>query len=200
MYKNKKLGQSIVEFAMLTPFIILVLSSILELSPMLNAYMKVEKATQAAAKTASIHGVTDSQILGTLVTNMYGMSFPQYYTGFDANTHEVIFPLYPIDGTHNCPGGYNDIFRSVEEDEPYPTKHCYAEAQENYRNIYGRTVVQIVPSRKSRVNGSWVSVNVQYNYQVYTPVIHFFADLLFAQGSNGVKVVPMYKFSTQRIE
>lgn len=203
MYKNKKRGQSLVEFAMLTPFIILILASILELAPLLNAYVKVEKATHAAAREASIFGVSDSQILDKLVVNMYGMSFPQYYTTFNTETHEVDFVAYNIEDGNPCGIEHpHEIFRSSpdNEDEAYPTNHCYSEAIESFGFDPTRTIVQITPTRKSRINGSWVTVSTRYRYRVYTPVLFFFADLLFAEGTSQVKVVPLYKFSTQRIE
>lgn len=200
-YKKRKRGQSLVEFAILTPFIILVLASILELAPLLNAYVKVEKATHAAAREASIFGASDSQILDKLAVSMYGMTFPQYYTTFDTDSHEVGFNAYNIDDGNPCSlASPHEIFRSTDEDEDYPDQHCYSEAIESYGIDPTRTIVQITPTRKSRINGSWVTVSTRYRYRVYTPVLFFFADLLFAEGTSTVKVVPFYKFSTQRVE
>ena len=202
MYKKKKIGQSLVEFAVLTPFIILVLATILELSPLLNAYVKIEKATQAAAREASIFGATDNQVLEKLLGNMYGMAYMNTFTDDPARPGEK-FIAYKIADNSLCPLIPNttlDPHKKYIPTEDYPSEHCYSRAIEGFGADPQRTVVDIVPTLKSRVNGSWVSVSVRYNYRVYTPVLYFFADILWSDKTSQIKRVPMYKFSTQRIE
>lgn len=212
MYKNKKMGQTLVEFAMLTPFVILVLAAILELSPLINAYVKLEKATHAAARTAAIYGSTDNEILDTFLINAYGMSFPEFYDGFNDATNEVNFPAYIIevpDMQRPCtslpdsdPPLGPDVKFDVSLGHQFPSNHCYSESVERFYYDPQRTRVRITPTRVSRINGSWVTVEVSYHYRVYTPVLFFFADLLFANETqpNTVKFVPINKFSTQRVE
>lgn len=65
-------GQSLVEWAVILPFLLLVLFSILELAPMMNTHIKIEKAAQFGARTGAIHGTTNEKILENVAYNLQG--------------------------------------------------------------------------------------------------------------------------------
>lgn len=70
---KKQKGQSIVEWAFILPFLLLVLFSILELAPLMNTYLKVEKAAQYGARTGAIHGKSNESILTNVAYNLQGL-------------------------------------------------------------------------------------------------------------------------------
>ena len=70
---ERKKGQSIVEWAIILPFLLLVLISIVELAPLMNTLMKVEKAVQYGARIGAIHGKTNAEIRDGVLFNMQGM-------------------------------------------------------------------------------------------------------------------------------
>lgn len=71
--KKKNRGQSLVEWAVILPFLLLVLFSIIELAPLMNSFIKVEKAAQYGARTGAIHGTTNDEIVQNIAYNMQGM-------------------------------------------------------------------------------------------------------------------------------
>ena len=83
MYKRKKRGQSMVEFALLAPFIFLVLATIIEGSPLINAYIKVEKASETGARTAAIYGQTDNQIADSMFLDLYKMTNKNRFDAYE---------------------------------------------------------------------------------------------------------------------
>lgn len=71
---KKQRGQSLVEFAIILPLILLILLAIFEIGPLMNTFMKIEKAAQYGARTASIHGTENSSVLRAVLYNMQGMT------------------------------------------------------------------------------------------------------------------------------
>lgn len=71
---KRNTGQSLVEWAVILPFLLLVLFSIIELAPMMNSFTKLEKAAQYGARTGAIHGSTNDKILENITYNLQGMA------------------------------------------------------------------------------------------------------------------------------
>jgi Flp pilus assembly protein TadG len=65
--KNEK-GQSLVEFALILPLVLLLLMGIVEFGVMINTYLKIENASREAARSGIV-GSTDAEI-NTLVTSI----------------------------------------------------------------------------------------------------------------------------------
>lgn len=59
--KNEK-GQSLVEFALILPLILLILMGILEFGVMLNSYLAINHASKEGARLGALGG-TDAQVL-----------------------------------------------------------------------------------------------------------------------------------------
>lgn len=70
---SKKRGQSIVEWAIILPFLLLILFSIIELAPLMNTFIKVEKAAQYGARIGAVHGNTNQEILEAVKFNLQGL-------------------------------------------------------------------------------------------------------------------------------
>lgn len=70
---KKKRGQSIVEWAIILPFLLLVLFSIIELAPLMNTFIKIEKAAQYGARTGAIHGTSNDKIAQNVAFNLQGL-------------------------------------------------------------------------------------------------------------------------------
>lgn len=83
---NRKRGQSIVEWAIILPFLLLILISIVELAPLMNTLMKVEKAVQYGARVGAIHGKTNAEIRDGVLFNMQGMVNPGDLVGIGPYT------------------------------------------------------------------------------------------------------------------
>lgn len=214
MYKKKKRGQSMVEFALLAPFIFLVLATIIEGSPLINAYIKVEKASETGARTAAIYGQTDNQIADSMFLDLYQMTNKSRFDAYEEPSDD--------NGGISTIGFYTNCSGTDESDAPdlpytdysqdlyiHGNQLCYSQAQE--QSGYGTylTTIMIYPTLRYRINGSWVTVSVLYNYRVHTPVLFFAADILsksvLADGSpespfSWYKAVPIYKYSTRKVE
>ena len=71
-----------------------------------------------------------------------------------------------------------------------------------------KTTITIYPTLRYRINGSWTTVTLLYHYRVYTPILFFMADILsatqspdeIAPGVSYYKFVPIYKYSTKKVE
>lgn len=70
---NRKRGQAIVEWAIILPFLLLILISILELAPMMNTFLKVEKAVQYGARIGAVHGNGNDKIIEAVQFNLQGV-------------------------------------------------------------------------------------------------------------------------------
>ena len=209
MYKKKKRGQSMVEFAMLAPFMFLILATIIEGSPLINAYIKIEKATETGARIAAVYGNTDNDVLDGILLQLHQMSNRTQYVAYQPGTEDT--------GGRSTVGFYVDptcTSADAPSDLPYTdyTKELYVNGNTlcpsiAYENSgYGplRTTVIIYPALRYRINGSWTTVSILYNYRVFTPVLFTAADILSA-GETVVsapyyKTIPIYRFSTKKIE
>lgn len=65
MFKNEK-GQSLVEFAILIPVLILILMAIIEFGFMFNAYITISNASREGARLGSLGG-TDGEIAARVI-------------------------------------------------------------------------------------------------------------------------------------
>lgn len=206
MYKKKKRGQSLVEFALIAPFIFLILATIIEGSPLINAYIKVEKASNSGARQAAIYGQTDNDVLTVILQDLYKMSYKSKYDNFVEASDDTGGVSQVLFGT-NCDGKASGVPYENFDETLYPEgdegKLCYSQAKE--QSGYGdyKTTVTIYPTLRYRINGSWATVSVLYKYRVYTPILFFVADILSDTDSSTVvyyKTVPIYKYSTKKVE
>lgn len=62
---NKRKGQSMVEFALVLPILILLLVGIFEFGQMFNAYLQINHASREGARTAALRG-TDAEVIQTV--------------------------------------------------------------------------------------------------------------------------------------
>lgn len=94
---KRRRGQSIVEWAIILPFLLLVLFSIIELAPLMNTFIKIEKAAQYGARTGAIHGETNDEIVRNVALNLQGLVDESDLTlkGSSGNQDGV---LYTADG------------------------------------------------------------------------------------------------------
>lgn len=65
-------GQAIVEWAIILPLLLLILFSILELGPLMNGFLKVEKAAQYGSRVGAIYGNSNEKILEGVSLNLQG--------------------------------------------------------------------------------------------------------------------------------
>lgn len=139
---RKQRGQSIVEWAIILPFLLLVLFSIIELAPIMNTFVKIEKAAQYGARTGAIHGTTNAEIAQAIQYNLQGL---------------VVSGNLRSSGTIDVPSS-DGVNRAA----------TYTEMA----NGYERTYIEIVPGDISnRINGGWVMVRITYRYPVITPML-----------------------------
>lgn len=68
-FLKKQKGQSLVEFAIILPILLLILIGILEFGMILNSYLTIHSASREGARLAIVGG-SDIEI-ETLITNMY---------------------------------------------------------------------------------------------------------------------------------
>jgi Flp pilus assembly protein TadG len=66
-------GQSLVEFALIVPLLILLLFGIVDFGRIFHAYLTIDHAGREAARAASI-GKDDTQVKSTAVTDAVGIS------------------------------------------------------------------------------------------------------------------------------
>lgn len=207
MYANKKRGQSMVEFALLAPFIFLVLATIIEGSPLINAYIKVEKAAQTGAHTAAIYGTTDNEILTPMLLDLYKMTYKAHYDNFEeasvdnGGVSQVKFSSNcPLTASNKPYVNYNEELY-LDEDAGLA---CFSKATERNENGTSLTEITIQPTLRYRINGSWATVSVLHNYRVYTPILFFVADFLTDSNDTNnppsFKTVPIFRYATQKVQ
>lgn len=83
MFVRKKKNQSIIEWAIILPFLLLVLVSILEIGPLMNNVLKVEKTVQYSARQGAIHGNTNEDIRDAFIFSMQGVVNPDNLVSVD---------------------------------------------------------------------------------------------------------------------
>jgi Flp pilus assembly protein TadG len=84
--KNEK-GQSLVEFAILLPLLLLLLMGILEFGLMLNAYLSINNSAREGARLGIVDGsnLEISQLITNLSTNL--------------NTENLVINIVPLEGS-----------------------------------------------------------------------------------------------------
>lgn len=144
---RKKRGQSIVEWAIILPFFLLVLISIVELSPLINTFLKAEKGSQYAARTGAVHGASNQDILKSLGLSMQGLMDVTQFQG----------PVTFQDTQHGS------------ETSAYSEYYSNGNLRSYVEIVPGKV--------EDRINGSWIMVKVQYRYPLYTPLIKTLLDV-----------------------
>lgn len=74
--KKRRKGQSIVEFAILVPILLLVLIAIIEFGLMFNSYLILQTSARDAARQLSI-GVSDTEVTSQIKAQAYGIDLAQ---------------------------------------------------------------------------------------------------------------------------
>lgn len=139
---RRQRGQSIVEWAIILPFLLLVLFSIVELAPIMNTFIKIEKAAQYGARTGAIHGATNAEVVQAVGYNLQGL----------------------VDTSNLKSAGMVDV--------PSTDGFNKAASYKEMANGYERTYIEVVPGDISnRINGGWVMVRITYRYPVVTPLL-----------------------------
>lgn len=64
------------EWALILPFLLLIVLSVLEFAPIMNSYIKVEKAAQYGARIGAQKGSTNEEIIQAIGYNLQGMVDP----------------------------------------------------------------------------------------------------------------------------
>jgi Flp pilus assembly protein TadG len=78
----KRKGQSIVEFALLVPVLVLILIAIIEFGLLFNAYFVIQTSARDAARQLSI-GASDADIQTLVVNQAVGLDVAQLTTTID---------------------------------------------------------------------------------------------------------------------
>lgn len=97
LIKKRKRGQSMVEWAIILPFLLLVLISIVELAPLMNNFLKVEKAAQYGARVGAIHNKTNDEIKDAVLFNLQGLvksNGLQYISPYSSGQHDAKVAAY----------------------------------------------------------------------------------------------------------
>jgi len=72
--RSKKLGQTLVEFAMCLPLLIILLFGIIEFSYYMFVLISVNNATRQATRRAAMNNLTQEQIKGIVVSSAVGVA------------------------------------------------------------------------------------------------------------------------------
>lgn len=134
-------GQSIVEWAVILPFLLLILISIVELAPLMNAFLKLEKAVQYAARVGATHRSTNLEIREAFLFNTQGMVSS---TGLTGPTIQRIPP-------------------SVVDSAVFLEFNATGNLATHLEIAPGRI--------EERVNGGWVMVRAEHRYPIHTPLL-----------------------------
>lgn len=215
MYKNKKRGQSAIEWGLLIPFLILIISSVLELSPLMSSIMVVDKATQYTAASAAKKGTTNEQLAYNYVMNMQGlMTFEDFLT-VDKPVNKDDDPTNDIKFED---AAFSDLV--LKDHTLTNTKQVVNELQELIINpsvftiratninddVYLNTLTVVPGQVTDRYSGSWVSVTGKHEYKILTPLLQAVLGGACDTGTNkGVFVstcnyFPILKSSIYRVE
>lgn len=69
MIYKKERGQALVEFAIVLPVLLLIVTGIIEFGLILNSYLSIQHATREGARSGSV-GDTDTQIQNIVLSNL----------------------------------------------------------------------------------------------------------------------------------
>lgn len=136
-----KKNQTMVEWAVVLPFFILMLVSILELAPLMNSILKVEKAAQYGARIGAIRGSKDDDIKDAVVYNLQGI----------------------VDNSK--------LNKTITYSDPNISSTGIVAYRQVEGSIDKIKIEISPADQSERINGAWVLVRITYNYELYTPVL-----------------------------
>ena len=179
MYKRRKRGQSAIEWGLLIPFLILIISSVLELSPLMSSIMVVDKATQYTAASAAKKGTTNKQLAYNYIMNMQGlMTFEDFLIvdipiNKDGDpTNDVAFENAAFADLALKP---HELTTTSQQIDPLGQRVVNPSVFKiESKNVDDLTVdtLTIVPGQVvDRYSGSWVSVTGKHEYKILTPLL-----------------------------
>lgn len=211
IYNNKKRGQSAIEWGVLLPFLILIIASVLELAPLMNTIIVVDKSTQYSARTAAVKGTSNEDVIYAYVQNMQGIIQK-------TELLDYIDDEWKLPGGTDCRGigtARCKLTDMVSTTERNPTDGNIVTTTENSRlRVVGRPTadgltldeIEVVPGAVAdRFSSSWVMVGAKHQYKILTPVLQ---AVLSGKCDSGVKGVflkycnyfPIAKTSVYRVE
>lgn len=185
MYKKKKRGQSAIEWGILIPFLILIIASVLELSPLMNGIIVIDKATEYAASSAAKKGTSNTQVVFNYASNLQGLLggkdnslMAMFSGGTDGNP--LVMDTSKIDttdckevnGEEVC--RKNGVFTGSQEvidGIKKVTPSNFKISTSNDDGIIDNTVIIVPGTPGERFSGSWLSVTGKHEYKILTPLL-----------------------------
>lgn len=214
MYKNKKLGQSAIEWGVMLPFLILIIASVLELAPLMNTIMVVDKSTQYAARLAAVKGTPNEDVIFAYEQNMQGLMPIEEFLEKETDPVKMTERDWRLPG--NCEGNPRCELKRAESTvtrDPATNKTVtnttnskltiVGPATEN--NVILNTI-EVVPGAVSdRFSSAWVMVGAKHEYRILTPVLQAVLSGKCDTGKKGVflnycNYFPITKTSVYRVE
>ena len=211
IYNNKKRGQSAIEWGVLLPFLILIIASVLELAPLMNTIIVVDKSTQYSARTAAVKGTSNEDVIYAYAQNMQGIIQK-------TDILDYIGSEWKLPGGTDCREIGNARCKltdmtSTSERDPATGKIVTTTTNSRLRITSrptddGVTVneIEVVPGAVAdRFSTSWVMVGAKHQYKILTPVLQAVLSGKCESDKKGVflhycNYFPIAKTSVYRVE
>ena len=175
MYKKKKRGQSAIEWGILIPFLILIISSVLELSPLMSNIIIVDKSTQYAASTAAKKGTSNSTIAYNYAMNMQGLMKFSDFLAVDPSI-DGCNGLELTDAPIHCLALRDEDFvpstqRKNELNELVVSPSVSTISATNEDGLIVEELTITPGFVDDRFSGMWVSITGRHEYKILTPLL-----------------------------
>lgn len=191
MYNSKKRGQSAIEWGVLLPLLILIISAVLEMGPLMNTVIVVDKATEYSARMAAVKGTPNEEVVFSYIQNMQGMlelnDFLEEHYSTATGKNELEFideydpTIYRFSATHS----ETEIVGGVPETTVTPSRLSVNTVPDEEKNNLITDHIEIIPGEVyDRFSSSWVMVGTKHQYKILTPVLQ---AVLSGKCESGVK-------------
>lgn len=88
--KNQRTATAVVEMALVTPLLLLILMGIMEFGWLFHVKSSLTTASRVGARTATLPGATDDEIRSSVHDVMNDMGFPQEKCGYEVDVTPLI--------------------------------------------------------------------------------------------------------------
>lgn len=212
MYNSKKRGQSAIEWGVLLPLLILIISSVLEMGPLMNTVMVVDKATEYSARMAAVKGTPNEEVVFSYIQNMQGMLeledfLEQHYSASSGkNELEFIDEYDPTIYRFTPSDSETEIVDGRPETTVTPSRLSVNTVPDEEKNNLITDHIEIIPGEVyDRFSSSWVMVGAKHQYKILTPVLQAVLSGKCETGTKGsfldfCEYFPISKTAVFRVE